>query len=154
MSLKRTKKTTEYDLTTGEQLRAHIEETYYSNPKKTPFMATFLAPTIKFTQLTAILPVNVFFALCRRATHNTNEVILTKLEKERIAAELNKNDSSPINKAIIILTELDFIIKIGNNHFIINPEMFFKGDFANISAVKNVIGDIRLKKSKEALAKV
>lgn len=132
------RKTTKKDLDSeGSIIKSQVEEVANYRETSKPFMALFLQNTTKFNEITAGLTFHALFALCRRVEYNTNEIRLTSKERKRIAEELGKKEPSAINKRIVELVQHGLLAEVAINHYILNPDILFKGDHTKLSAVRN-----------------
>lgn len=60
-------------------------------------------------------------------TLNTNEIVLNKVIKERMRAAINCSMKS-IDNALTKLVKRDMVARIGMGVYVLNPEMYWRGD--------------------------
>lgn len=114
------------DVTTGEVVEMETEKTFTRKVKSESFYMTFIDYVAPLFNLKSDMAKNVLNWLCCHAEYNTGKVSLTTNQRELACQELNLKSNS-LSNHLKKLKDLN-LISGEKGDFIINPQIFWKGD--------------------------
>lgn len=114
------------DQSTGEVLQYESEKVYKEKINSDNFYMIFSDYSNRLYRVNSGVAHNVFIWLCTHAEFNTAKVSLTSADRSDLRAELDISDSQ-LTHALKILKDKSLITG-ERGRFIINPEVFWKGD--------------------------
>lgn len=117
--------TEQIDKETGEV--EIIERTVKRKVSKDKFIMLFLKDIRGIIDLSSKAEFKVLLAICEIVKYNSNEVILIKPVKEKIA-EMSSVSYGSVQNAISKLRAKDILIRSASSTYILNPKYFFKGE--------------------------
>lgn len=114
-----------FDKDTGEIV--HIRSRTTRKTSTEQFIKVYLKDISGYLGLDSITHYKVLAEIWRKADYETNQIILIKSIKEEIAKQINLVIQT-VNNAIIQLHKKGLLIRKNKSTYILNPNIFFKGD--------------------------
>lgn len=137
---KRTKgiqvQTTAVDVTTGEILANVSNFTTIQSEAEPDFVKLYLSDVVKLNDLPKSYG-GILHELLKCMTYE-NQIILNGYKREQIAKTLNTTQSY-IYKTIAKLIELGLFLRLGNNTYLVNPNVFGKGKWSEVRKIRMTI---------------
>jgi len=114
------------DKDTGEMIDTVVVKQCTVKIKQDQFYMIYFEQLSSFYKLTSIKEVFVLSKLCSLAAWDTGEVIISSITRNSIMSDLNV-EKTYLSSCIKRLCEKGLISKIAINHYLINPNCFWKG---------------------------
>lgn len=118
--------TEKVDTNTGEILEYETQKTYTRKIETESFYMTFIDYVAPLFNLKSDVAKNVLNWMCCHAEYNTGKVQLTTKQRDLICSELGLKSNS-LSNHLKKLKDLK-LINGEKGDFMINPEIFWKGD--------------------------
>lgn len=114
------------DKDTGELVTTVNSKSVTVSVKQDHFYMVYFEQLSSFYKLTSLKEVFILAKLCSMAQWNTGEVIISATTREEIMTEIGI-DKAYLSRCITSLCSKELISRINTNHYLINPNCFWKG---------------------------
>ncbi len=111
--------------------------------KSDSFVKVYLEDLSALLGIKQILHYKVLLCISKRVEYDTNKIIILKGVKVEIANEIGYNPKS-VDNAISYLTSKGMLIRTERSSYILNPQLFFKGEEIKRSNIIKLILEYRL----------
>lgn len=117
------------DADTGELVPTVTSKSVTVSVKQDQFYMVYFEQLSSFYKLTSLKEVFILAKLCSMAQWNTGEVIISATTREAIMSEIGI-DKAYLSRCISSLCSKELMSRINTNHYLINPNCFWKGSSA------------------------
>lgn len=123
------------DQQTGEIIATESDQSYRLKGGEPQFIKLYLDCVMQLSDLDKSSS-GLVMALLKYVSYGTNEIFLNPVNRQRICEELGYAKIQSLNNALDKLKKKGILIGAGRGTFILNPFIFGKGEWKDISKIR------------------